>query len=94
MAEKGGQEGNTNSTADKRLITSALRRVAAQNPDKLKAACEKLMDDAVEGNIAAFNVFADRMEGKPAQSIGLGDQDGNPLQLLGKITLIKPDDTG
>ncbi len=74
--ESGAQPGNTNSTADKRLITSALRRVVAQSPDKLKKACEKVLDDAVDGNLAAFGVLADRLEGKPAQSMTLlGDED-------------------
>lgn len=69
--ESGGQPGNTNSTADKRLITNALRRVVTQSPEKLKTACEKILDDAVDGNLAAFGVIADRLEGKPAQSHNL-----------------------
>ncbi len=77
MAEKGGQPGNKNSTADKRLITSALRRVVTQNPEKLRKACEKVLDDAVNGNLAAFGVIADRLDGKPAQSLNVGGQEGN-----------------
>jgi len=67
----GAPLGNKNATTEKRLITDALRRVVTQNPEKLKKACEKIMDDAVEGNIAAFNMMSDRLEGKPAQSVDL-----------------------
>ena len=77
--ESGGQPGNTNSTADKRLVTSALRRAVAQNPDKLRTACEKVLDDAVDGSLAAFSVIADRLDGKPAQDHNVGGQEDNPL---------------
>ncbi len=79
MAERGGQLGNTNATKEKRLITDALRRVVTQSPDKLKKACEKVLDDAVEGNLAAFSVMADRLDGKPAQSVLLGNDPDNPI---------------
>jgi len=71
MAEKGGQKGNQNATKDKRMITDALKRVVAQGPDKLKKACEKILENAANGDLAAFSVIADRLEGKPSQSIGL-----------------------
>ena len=67
--KSGGQKGNTNATKDKRLITDELRRVVTQSPEKLKKACEKVLDDAVDGNLAAFGVIADRLDGKPHQSI-------------------------
>lgn len=79
MAERGGQIGNKNATKEQRLITNALRRVVVQNPDKLRNACIKLLDDAEQGNLGAFNAITDRLEGKPAQSVTLlGDED-NPL---------------
>ena len=76
--EKGGQLGNKNATKEHRLITSALRRAVVQNPDKLRTACEKVLDDAVEGNLAAFTVLADRIDGKPAQTNVLEGGD-NPI---------------
>lgn len=68
MAERGGQSGNTNATKDKRLITDELRRVCKQSPEKLKKACEKVLNNAVNGDLAAFTVMADRLDGKPHQS--------------------------
>ena len=70
----GAPEGNTNAARQKREVTNALRKAAAQNPDKLKAACEKVLEKAVEGDLAAFNVLADRLDGKPVQAVeGTGE---------------------
>jgi len=63
------QEGNNNAAKSKREVTDALRRVVTQNPEKIQKACEKVLDDAVEGNLAAFNVIADRLDGRPIQAI-------------------------
>ena len=65
----GAPEGNQNATKDRRMITDALRRAAAQSPNKLKNACEKLLDKAEEGDIMAFREIADRLDGKPTQAI-------------------------
>ncbi len=79
MAEKGAPKGNTNAKRDNRLITDALRRVVTQSPEKLRKACEKVLDDAVEGNLGAFSVIADRLDGKPAQSVTLSGDEDAPL---------------
>jgi len=79
MAERGGQLGNNNATKDKRLITDELRRVVTQSPEKLKKACQKVLDDAVNGNLASFQVMADRLDGKPAQSVLVGNDPDNPI---------------
>jgi len=64
----GAPIGNQNGTKENKLITNALRRAATQNPDKLRKACEKVVDDAANGNLASFNAMADRLDGKPPQS--------------------------
>lgn len=79
MAEKGGQPGNKNATKDRRMITDALKRAVAQNPDKLREACEKVLQDAAEGNLGSLNFIADRIDGKPTQTIA-GDDD-NPITI-------------
>jgi len=71
---------NKNSTADKRIITSTLRRVVTQNPEKLRSACEKILRDAVDGNLPAFSFIADRLEGKPAQSHTLANEEGETFK--------------
>ena len=75
----GAPKGNQNGVKEKRLITDALRRVVTQSPGKLKIACEKILDDAMEGNLAAFTVIADRLDGKPAQSVTVSGDEDAPL---------------
>jgi len=89
MAQKGGQLGNTNATKEKRMVTDALRRAAAQNPDKLRSACMKVIEEAAAGNLAAFNTLADRLDGKPAQTNILAGDENAPV-LLGTIKLVTP----
>lgn len=79
----GAPEGNTNSSRKNRMVGDALRAAAKQNPDKLKAACEALMDKAVEGDIQAFNAFRDTLDGKPAQTI---EGSGSSGEILLHIT--------
>ena len=96
MAEKAGQPGNTNATKDKRLVTDALRRVAVQNPEKLRKACEKVLEDAMDGNLAAFSLLSDRLDGRPAQSVTVSGDEENPLELVTKVEivpLVNPTDT-
>ena len=88
MAQKGGQPGNTNATKDKRMVTDALRRAAAQNPDKLRKACMAVLAKAEEGDLAAFGVLADRLDGKPAQTMTLAGDEENPIQTITR-TLVK-----
>jgi ribosomal protein L17 len=52
-----------------KIIERTLRRVVHQNPDKLRAMVEKLIDKAVDGDLAALSIIADRLDGKPTQSI-------------------------
>ena len=70
------EAGHKSAAAGKRLVTSALRRAVVQNPEKLRNACLKILDDAEEGNLAAFGVIADRLEGRPSQSLSLGGIEG------------------
>lgn len=81
MADQGGApEGNQNSRKENRVVRDTLRKVAAQNPDKLRKACEKLLDKAVEGDTAAFKEFRDTLDGKPNQSISGPEE--SPIQIV------------
>jgi len=66
-----GTFGNKNATKEKRLIGDMLKRVATQNPKRLRAACLKLLQRAEEGDIAAFNTLADRVDGKLMNPVDL-----------------------
>lgn len=82
-----GEEGNNFSSKNNRLWRETLRRVAAQNPEKLRRIAEKLYEQAEQGDIAAMREIGDRLDGKAAQTIQ-GD-DENPLTVaIKKIELV------
>lgn len=89
--ESGAQPGNKNGTKEKRLITDALRRVVTQSPEKLAAACLRVLEDAEGGNLGAFAFIADRLDGRPAQTTILAGDEDNPIVLQEiKRTLVDP----
>lgn len=65
----GAPLGNKNSSKENRVVRDTLRKVAAQNPEKLRKACEALLDKAVDGDISAFTQFRDTLDGKPNQTV-------------------------
>ena len=69
MAKVGAPPGNTNAVRDNRLITDTLRKVCVQGVDKLRTACEKVLDDAEAGNLASLSFIADRLDGKPTATV-------------------------
>lgn len=73
----GAPKGNTNGKKENRLVTDALKRVVVQNPEKLAKACMKILEQAVEGDKQAFGLIADRLDGKPTNTIA-GDSE-NPI---------------
>ena len=94
MAKRGGQPGNQNS-AKGTMVRDALRKVAAQNPEKLRKACEAVLDKAVEGDMAAFAAFRDTLDGKPSQSIDLSTRnESNPGRNLDDSELSEIISTG
>lgn len=66
---KGPPEGNKNAEKKNRVVGDTLRRVAAQNPDKLRAACEALLDKASLGDTQAYKEVRDTLDGKPIQAV-------------------------
>ena len=78
-----GQSGNPKGTAPKKIWIAALNRSIAQDDGKrLRAAAEKLLDLAVDGDVAALKELGDRLDGKPAQSMTLAGDPDNPLQIV------------
>jgi hypothetical protein len=62
------EKGNTLG-AKNRLWERTVRRVIHQSPDKLRAAAEKLIDMAAEGDLGAIKELADRLDGKSTQRV-------------------------
>jgi len=87
MAAVGAQPGNQNAARAKRwqqAIQRALARASNKDIDAgLDSAADKLVALALEGDKWAIDHMADRIDGKPAQTIA-GDPDA-PLQVIQRI---------
>lgn len=73
-------EGNDYSKKSNRLWGETLRRIAAQDPQKLRRIAESLYARAEEGDIQAIKEIGDRLDGKVAQALALMGEDGGPVQ--------------
>ena len=74
MTWKKGQSGNPNGRAKDKLWADAIRiavNEAYEGGDrkKLRVLADKLVDKAIEGEIAAMKEIGDRLDGKAAQSV-------------------------
>lgn len=76
-----GEIGNDFSSKNNRLWRETLRRVAAQNPAKLREIAEALYEKAAQGDVGAIKEIGDRLDGKAAQALQLMGEDGGPVQL-------------
>lgn len=69
----------------------ALKREATdangQPTRKLQQVAEKLVEEAIAGNVQATKEIFDRLDGKPAQAI-IGDPD-NPLHLTHRMIEVR-----
>lgn len=68
--------GNKNA-AKGRLFEQALHRAIAQDDgQRVRKAAEVVLDKAAEGEIWAIQMLADRLDGKPSQTIVGGGDNG------------------
>lgn len=77
-------EGNKNGEHGKRFklaVQAALARKGKDQWEALTDVAEKLVDEALNGNMTAIKEVADRIEGKAAQQINIADADGEKLQV-------------
>lgn len=79
-----GKSGNPAGNAKSKQFLSALNRAITQEDGKrIRAAAEQLLDQAAAGEQWAIKELADRLDGKPSQTIA-GDQE-SPLTLINRI---------
>lgn len=83
MAESGAQPGNNNAGKNKPFWRALDKAIAQEDGKRLRAAAEKLLDLAAQGEQWAVKELADRMDGKSAQVIA-GDPE-NPLTMINKV---------
>lgn len=86
-------EGNTNRATQyriKRTLEKLFEEASTKREGmtRLEAACRAQMEKAEDGDLAAFKEVADRAEGKAAQSLDLGNKDGEPFRAVQRIELV------
>lgn len=81
MAAPQGNKNGENGKRFKLAVQAALARKGKDQWEALTDIAEKLVDEALEGNMMAIKEVADRIEGKAAQSVNLGDHEGNALTI-------------
>lgn len=88
-----GQSGNPSGRVRSKPFSEALNRALAQgDPERLRRLAEVLLDKAADGDMAAIKEVADRLDGKPAQSLSVGNEDDKPF-LLQRIERLIVDPT-
>ena len=87
----GAPVGNKNAVNAK-LFQDALKRALARSGKNvdggLNKVCDQLVKAAVNGEQWAVKEIADRIDGKPAQSINHGGQEGSPIEV--REVVIRP----
>ena len=75
----GAPLGNQNSTKSKRLWGETIRRIAIQDPEKLRKIAEALYAKAADGDIQAAKEIGDRIDGKSPATLDVTHHDGESL---------------
>lgn len=84
-----GQSGNPSGYKREAKFRAALDRAIAQDDGKrLRGAAEKLLDLASAGESWAVKELADRLDGKPAQTVDVGNKDGEEFKTVSRIELV------
>ena len=87
----GAPLGNTNAAKGK-LFYDQLRKIAIQNPNKLRNVAESLFAAAEAMEPWAVKELLDRLDGKAVQQTELTGAEGAPLLSGIQVTFIKPNE--
>ena len=90
MAKVGAPIGNKNAAGGKeRMWNDALRRAIKQDSaDRLRMAAEQLLTLASEGESWAIKELGDRLDGKAAQAVLIGNDEDKPFKVSGEWNLL------
>jgi len=86
----GAPLGNNNAAKGK-LFYDQLRKIAIQNPQKLRQVAESLFAAAEAMEPWAVKELLDRLDGKAVQQTELTGAEGAPLQGI-QVTFVKPNE--
>ena len=82
-----GQSGNPNGRPKKDFaLNDHIRSLANAEDDKkvtlLQKVVETVYDEALNGNMTAVSFLADRILGKPQQSVSLKEESNEPIRVI------------
>ena len=86
-------QGNKNSSKEKRIWGNIIRKLAVQEDYKrIHAIAEKLYEKAQEGDLGAIKEIGDRIDGKAIATTELSGVDGSALPISIGLDFVKPKD--
>jgi hypothetical protein len=76
-----------------KVLENTLRRAVYQSPEKLRRACDQVLDSACDGEtwgerMSALTFIADRLDGKPVARIETNDTDSRNMGLADLVALV------
>jgi len=89
---KGGAPANNQNAAKGKIFYDALRKLAIQEPHRVRAIVETLVEAAEAGEAWAIREVIDRLDGKATQVQELTGLDGAPLLTNLTVNFVKPKD--
>lgn len=86
----GAPIGNQNASKQwKKSLEKALARLGGTDVDSgLAVIADKVVAAAASGDKDAWKDIADRLDGKPAQSVTLSGDEDNPVRTVSRIELV------
>lgn len=73
--------GNQNAAKSRQFEQALTRAITQDDGKRVRAAAEKLLDLAAEGEAWAIKELRDTLDGKPAQSVQLTGDPDNPVAI-------------
>ena len=87
--ERGAPKGNQNAAKGK-IFYDALRKIAVQEPHRVRSIVESLFESAEAGEAWAIREVMDRLDGKPIQKQEITGEDGSPLLNGIEVSFVAP----
>lgn len=89
----GAPVGNRNGAKEKPWLAALNRALERRSLESQKNALDdlanKLLDSCMDGNLSALQELANRLDGKPAQSLTVGGDPDQPLEIQRRVIFVR-----